>query len=1037
MPSQIKQTFALCCCRIKERCIPVNGLFLFTLALIFMKQVFLAISTLLTTVLFAQQPARITVYKKTFTTYPFSDPDPVPNPSAGIYPYNRFDGYTNTPVQKEWKVVELENDFIRVMILPEIGGKVWSAVEKKSGKEFIYYNHVVKFRDVAMRGPWTSGGIESNFGTIGHTPNCSTPVDFTTITQSDGSVSCIVGALDLLTRTPWRIDINLPADKAYFTTRSFWFNASGIEQPYYHWMNAGIKVSGNLEYVYPGTSYIGHEGEVGEWPVNTKNGKVITWYNNNNFGGYKSYHVFGKYSNFFGGYWHDDHYGVVRYSDHDDKPGKKLWIWGLSRQGMIWENLMTDTDGQYTEIQSGRLFNQSAEASALTPFKHRGFAPYATDSWTEYWYPVMDTKGYVFANQYAALNVKQESGWLKIYLSPVQSLTTQLTVTNNGKRLYQQSVSLSPLAVFTDSIQFAGTTDQLQVQLGDGLLVWNAAPDSGNLSRPTATPAGIDNNSMYGLYLQGKNSIYFRRYALAEEKLLSCLEKDGGFVPALTDMSMLLYRKMNYTAALDYAKKALGINTYDPAANYYYGLINKKLGRRIDAIDGFDIATQSEEYRTPAFTELAKMYFSASGNNEKAIHYAQKALVYNQQNMDALQVLAVAYRLQNKRDKAVMVLNTIQRYDPLSSFVPFEGWLWDKTDAAKTAFIQSLQNEMPEQSCLELGLWYYSLGLTSHCVQALQLYPAIAEIDYWLAWLHKGTPEEQTWYNRAKTATIQAAFPFRPESAVPLRWYAQQSKEWQPVYMLALVEGACGNTATAAALFNSCGDQPTDAAFYAARAMQYTTDSAAIEKDLSKAISLDKTQWRFQLHRIEFLNKKGRYTEALRLAQTWYQQHPSQYMMGMLLAKTWMLNNRFDDAAKLLDKIVVIPYEGATDGHRLYKEAHLMLAIEAMKGNNYKKAITAVITAKQWPERLGAGKPYDDDLDERLENFLLYQCYKKTGNTAEANAAMQRIKVNKANIYKVNAAITEWANNNTQVLDTISLGLTDENSRILAAWRKL
>ena len=103
-----------------------------------------------------------------------------------------------TPQQKDWKVVELENDYIKLTILPEIGGKIWSATEKKTNKEFLYYNHVVKFRDVAMRGPWTSGGIEANYGIIGHTPNCATPVDYITLNKEDGSVSCIIGVLDLL-----------------------------------------------------------------------------------------------------------------------------------------------------------------------------------------------------------------------------------------------------------------------------------------------------------------------------------------------------------------------------------------------------------------------------------------------------------------------------------------------------------------------------------------------------------------------------------------------------------------------------------------------------------------------------------------------------------------------------------------------------------------------------------------------------------------------------------------------------------------------
>ena len=136
----------------------------------------------------AQQPATVTESSKVFKTYDFSDPDPVPH-SDKIYPYYRFDGYTNTGKPKEWKVVELENDVIKVMILPEIGGKIWTAWDKATGKPFLYYNQVVKFRDVAMRGPWTSGGIEANYGIIGHTPNCATPVDYMTATKSSGDSS--------------------------------------------------------------------------------------------------------------------------------------------------------------------------------------------------------------------------------------------------------------------------------------------------------------------------------------------------------------------------------------------------------------------------------------------------------------------------------------------------------------------------------------------------------------------------------------------------------------------------------------------------------------------------------------------------------------------------------------------------------------------------------------------------------------------------------------------------------------------------------
>ena len=179
--------------------------------------------------------------------------------------------------------------------------------------------------------------------------------------------------------------------------------------------------------------------EYDDWPINKSNGKKISWYEENNFGGYKSYHVFGKYTDFAGAYWHKDDFGMVRFGEHDGKAGKKLWIWGLSGQGMIWEKLLTDTDGQYIELQSGRRFNQNAEGSSLTPFKQTSFAPFATDIWKEYWYPVLKTKGFVKANEYGALNIKYENEWLKIYFSPVQAINDSLQIKDGDKIIYNKN----------------------------------------------------------------------------------------------------------------------------------------------------------------------------------------------------------------------------------------------------------------------------------------------------------------------------------------------------------------------------------------------------------------------------------------------------------------------------------------------------------------------------------------------------------------------------------------------------------------------
>ena len=964
----------------------------------------------------AQNKPTIKEYKKVFTTYPFSDPDPIPKPDTKVYPYFRFDGFTNKPIQKEWKVIELENDYIKLMILPEIGGKVWSAVEKSTGKDFIYNNHVIKFRDIAMRGPWTSGGVEGNYGIIGHTPNCATPVDYVTLTRADGSVSCVIGVLDLLTRTSWKLDINLPKDKAYFTTNSFWFNSTETEQPYYTWMNTGIKASQNLQFIYPGQSYIGHNGEHNSWPIDKENGKDLSFYKNNDFGGYKSYHVFGKYDDFFGGYYHDEDFGMGRYGNHDDKPGKKIWIWGLSQQGMIWEKLLTDTDGQYVEVQSGRLFNQASENSSLTPFKQRSFAPYQTDLWTEYWFPVKQIKGFVKANNYGALNVKNENGWLKIYFSPLQKLNEKLEVFNNGKKIYSKDISVNTLQSFKDSIQIAVDENKLRLTLGGTKLVWNSAPEDGNLNRPLETPKDFDHNSVYGLYLQGKNYLSFKDYVKAEEKLTACLQKDPNYAPALADLAIVQIRKFQYREAVNSAAKALSIDTYHPAANYYYGLANLHLGNTTDAKDGFDIAAASVEFRSSAYTALSKIYFTEN-DLAKAAEYAEKSLINNQGNLESLQILAVLYRLQNNKTKAVEILNTINNVDPLNHFVSFEKYLWESSDASKKQFTSLIQNEMPQQTYLELGIWYQQIGRKEEALKVLSLAYPNAEIEYWKAYLENKAVD-------LSKLQPDNSFPFRGETAEILEKLIKTNPQWQLKYHLALIEWNRDNSSRAKDLFLQCANLPADPAFYGAKASLFKNDNQLVLSSLQQAIKLDQQSWRYPKLLTEYYIAQKQFDKALATTAPFYKKHPYNYVMGMLYAKTLLLNKKYAAADAFLTQLEILPFEGATVGRQLYHEAKLMQALAEMKNKQFKKALQFISDAKLWPENLGVGKPYEEDIDERLENWLNYQCYTNLGDPEKAQTALQKItifnpKVDNTvmNFLPANQLISAWAiekNSSTQ-----------------------
>lgn len=960
---------------------------------------------------YSQNPATVREYNKVFKTYPFSDPDPIPR-MGNIYPYFRFDGYSDKGTDKSWKVVELENDYISVMILPEIGGKIWAATEKSTGKPFLYYNHVVKFRDIAMRGPWTSGGIEANYGIIGHTPNCSTPVDYTIRKDLfDGSVSCFIGTLDLLTQTYWTIEIRLESDKAYFTTRSFWSNTTPLEQPYYTWMNAGIKAAGNLEFIYPGTRYLGHDGSNKSWPIHEGNGKNISFYEQNNFGAYKSYHVFGKYTNFFGGFWHNENFGMGRYAAHEDKAGKKIWIWGLSQQGMIWENLLSDTDGQYVEVQSGRLFNQTDHTSSATPFKHRGYAPYSTDTWTEYWFPVKGTQGFVTASPSGAMNVRVRSGRVRVDISPLEDRKDKLVIRQGGKVVYDKVVELKVLKVFADSTAIA-SPEPLTVTFGNHLLEYNTDPADGVLSRPVESPKDFDWNSVQGLHLEGKEFIRERQYVRAVEKLESCLAKDPNYLPAITDLAMVSYRNMEYGEAMDLLVRALSVDTYDPAANFYYGLTALATNKKTDARDGFDIAAQGPGYRGAAYTELSRMELR-EGRFAKAIDYAELSLQENQLNIEAMQLLAAAHRLRPRaadelpdagRDS--LWVSRLKFINPLNHFAWFESYLLRGTPSSQKAFTSLIRNELAVESYLELGAWYYRAGLVKDARSVLSLAPSNAEVLFWLAYLDsKLTGSYDKSLSAAVAASPSGVFPFRAESAEVFSWATGVTHDWKPKYFLGLIYWSRNQLDKARELFAACGNQPDFSPMYAARA-ELVKQSAV--QDLQKAAELDIKQWRYGKMLIQHYLGEKKYPGALTVAKDYDKRLPNDFRIRLLLAKAYLLNENYVGCIDVLMKTQVLPYEGSTEGHALYREAWLMQAIARIKAGKYSDAASMISKARLFPVNLGVGKPYDENIDSRVEFFLEGLCQeglKKSDKAAAAWSAVTR----QVHPNGLNNLVTAWA----------------------------
>ena len=458
-------------------------------------------------------------------TYDFGKPNPVPilaeNPK--IFPYHKFEEYDHESKKKDWKVVTLENDYIKVFVLPEIGGKVWGAIEKSTGEEFLYKNEVIKFRNIAMRGPWTSGGIEFNFGIIGHHPSTATPVDYLTRTNADGSVSCIVGNTDLPSNTKWTVEIRLEKDKAYFETNASWYNASPLTESYYNWMTAAAVATYDLEFFIPGNKYVEHNGDAHPWPIDEE-GRNLSMYKNNTFGPSKSYHIVGEYNDFFGGYYHDKNFGFGTWAPYEEMPGQKLWLWDLSRGGGIWEDLLTDSDGQYIEFQAGRLFDQYFPG-AINPISQVGFDPYMMDTWSEIWFPYKEIGGMEDASKHGVLNVEYENGLTHIALNALQELNQELQVKVNGEIALSEKLNLKPMEVLSKKLPTT-SSDTIEIAVLGTELEYTNILESKQVKRPFYPDKDLKVSEAGQLFQDGLEALEYREYALAHSKLSDLIKLD-------------------------------------------------------------------------------------------------------------------------------------------------------------------------------------------------------------------------------------------------------------------------------------------------------------------------------------------------------------------------------------------------------------------------------------------------------------------------------------------------------------------------------
>lgn len=332
------------------------------------------------------------------------------------------------------------------------------------------------------------------------------------------------------------------------------------------------------------------------------------------------------------------------------------------------------------------------------------------------------------------------------------------------------------------------------------------------------------------------------------------------------------------------------------------------------------------------------------------------------------------------------------KIDPLNHLARYEEYLSERTDMKKESFSKHITSEFPEETYLELALFYHALGLNNEAKELLSITPSCVKNSLWLAYLSRNDDADFSMdlLSKSLASSAEFVFPFRLESLEMQAWARSQTSSWKIDYFQAMAYAGVGRNDEALELLISLKEQPDFWVFYQTRAAFLGSTNLKQQKsDLMKAHQLAPDIWRTWDQLIRFYLANNEYAIAADQSGRAYRKFPENFVLGSLHAKALLKAGEYQQCIKILKGIHMLPAEGATAGHRLWQEAHIRLSLELIEKKRYKASVNTLQDALEWPENLGVGKPYDPE--QRKEEFLLAYCYDKLGNKSLSNKHLENI----------------------------------------------
>lgn len=614
----------------------------------------------------------------TLPTYEEGPPDP--NPPFDIYaaedfnyPYTMRTNLTGTRAEHTWRAVTLENEYLKCTILPDLGGHIYTCLDKISGQPMFYQNPSIKKAEIGHRGAWAAFGVEYNFP-VSHNWASLSPVDFSYATHADGSASVIVSNIDRPYGMQWSVELVLKPRSTLLEEHVILYNRSDVRHRYYWWDNAAVQVWDDSRIDYP-MKYVASHGftDVYPWP-NLRPGGADLRIIANQKDGPVSYFAHGSHETFMGIWNPKTDTGTAHFSEYKDLPANKIWSWGVDADGMAWRKALSDNDSAYVEVQAGLFRNQETYAF-LDPGQVIRFS--------EYWMPVRGTGGISRANKagVVALDVRDTTLTARLNVNtPIAA--ANLSISQDGKVLWHETSDLDPATTWAKSIPIqqanSGFTFELLDRDGHSLLLQTV--DHYDLDPPSSIKVGPQ--TAYAMpgpekrseddWLQfGADQELNGKVVQALETYKTALQKFPHSFSLEVAEGRLAASLQRYAEAAPLLEDAHSRDTPNSVIAYYLGIAQQGLGNLRAAETAYDIAYRQDSMRAPAAIKLGQLT-ARDGNPQAAIEFFSVAIAAQPGNKLAQEELEAVTRASGAVHEADAEARHALELSPTSDFLKEE-----------------------------------------------------------------------------------------------------------------------------------------------------------------------------------------------------------------------------------------------------------------------------------------------------------------------------------------------------------------------------